>query len=328
MSSQRLSLIILAIACACGPGQPNQTSADSADATSATTDGASGTTASTTPDPTTGPAATGTAATVPDTTDGPDDSGPDATSTPGNPTVSTTPTPDTGDPITTSTTFPETTGEVIPCELHEQNCPEGQKCSVVAMSADDLFQGTFQCVPLHPDPVPPHAACDVFGDPADGTDNCELGSICLFPDDAGIGECFAFCNFASRMICPAGDFCIGATCQSCTWSFCDSPCDLLDPATCNPGDVCSPAGDIWTCTFDASGDLGQHGDPCMFVNSCDPGHACVDSQLTADCGGDGCCAAACDLTAPDCPAATTCKPWYADGTAPTDELAELGVCVE
>jgi hypothetical protein len=33
---------------------------------------------------------------------------------------------------------------------------------------------------------------------------------------------------------PEGDFCVGATCQTCTWSFCDSPCDPLDPPPASP----------------------------------------------------------------------------------------------
>jgi hypothetical protein len=185
-----------------------------------------------------------------------------------------------------------------------------------------------QCAPLHPDPVAPHAPCDVFGDPADGTDNCALGSICLFPDDAGVGECFAFCNFNSEPICSvAGDFCVGATCQTCTWAFCDASCDPLDPATCDPGEACIPSGDIWQCITDASGDAGQHGDPCTFVNDCDPGSVCLDESVAADCGQTACCAVTCDLTAPVCPDGTACEPWYDDVPAPTDELAKVGVCI-
>jgi hypothetical protein len=318
MSLNRLLPLAL-IACACGPTKPDQTTDDPS--TSAATTTAGGTTAASVTsdpqDPTTGPAATSD----------------EQTSSSGNPSVVTT-LDSTTTVATTAVTTGDgdtTTGELIPCDLSLQDCPEGQKCSVFAMSIDDLFQGMFKCVPLDPNPVPPHAPCDVFGDPADGTDNCELGSICLFPDDGGIGECFAFCNFNQGPICkPEGDFCVGATCQTCLWSFCDSPCDPLDTSTCEPDEVCGPNNETWTCVPDSSGDEGQHGDTCEFVNACDPGLVCIGPDKLPDCAGDGCCSTTCDTTAPNtCPdknKGTTCKPWYAEGTAPTPELENLGVC--
>ncbi len=325
MSPQRLLTITL-IACACGPGKPGTTADDTATS-------ASSSTTSTSSNDTSATNATSTSI----STSGPEPTSEPNTNSPPNPAGFTT--GDSNDPsitssvttATTTTTGDDTTGEPVPCDLSLQNCAEGQKCSVVAMSRDEIFQGHFECVPLDPNPVPPHAPCDVFEDPADGTDNCELGSICLFPDAGGIGECFSFCNFNVEPICqPPGDLCIGATCQSCTWSFCDSSCNVLDPDTCGPEELCAPGIDLsWVCILDSSEDEGQHGDICDFVNDCDPGFVCMPKNDLPACDGDNCCAKACDVDAPNtCPDKDLgghCKPWY-QGEAPTPELAKVGVC--
>lgn len=317
MTPQRLLTLSL-IACACGPARPDP----SDDATSSPPASTSSASTATPPNPTTGNEPT---------------SDPEpGTSVPGNPAGFTSEDPSATSAVTSETTTgvpPETTGELIPCNINLQDCPEGQKCSVFAMSPDDLFQGMFKCVPLDPNPQPPHAPCDVFEDPADGTDNCELGSICLFPDAGGVGECFSFCNFNTPPICqPPGDLCIGATCQSCTWSYCDTSCDVLDPAACDPGELCAPGiENSWICIPDSSGDAGQQDDPCEFVNDCDPGFVCLEPAMVPECNGDqGCCTTACDVDAPNtCPnkdQGAICKPWYPDGTAPSPELAKVGVC--
>lgn len=321
MSLQRLLSITL-IASACGPGKPGTTADDTATsaASSTTVDDTSATNAT----------SSSTSTSDPEPTSDP------GTNSPPNPAGFTT--EDSNDPSATSivttaaTTGDGTTGEPVPCDLSLQDCPEGQKCSVVAMSPDDLFQGHFECVPLDPNPVPPHAPCDVFADPADGTDNCDLGAICLFPDAGGIGECFSFCNFAMEPICQVpGDLCVGATCQTCTWSFCDSSCNVLDPDACDPDQLCAPGGDLsWQCIADSSGADGQHGDVCEFVNDCDPGFVCMQKDELPTCEGPSCCAMACDVDAPNtCPdkdLGGSCKPWYPPDQAPTPELAKVGVC--
>lgn len=325
MSPQRLLTITL-IACACGPGKPGTTADDTA--TSAASSSSSS--------PSSDTSATNATST---STSGPEPTSEPATNSPPNPAGFTT--EDSLDPsatslvttaVTTATSGDATTGEPVPCDLSLQDCAEGQKCSVVAMSPDDLFQGHFECVPLDPNPVPPHAPCDVFEDPADGTDNCELGSICLFPDAGGLGECFSFCNFSKDPICqPPGDLCIGATCQSCTWSFCDSSCNVLEPDACEPDELCAPGVDLsWQCILDSSGADGQHGDVCEFVNDCDPGFVCMPEDQLPTCAGTNCCAMACDVDAPNtCPdkgLGASCRPWYQQGQAPTPELAKVGVC--
>lgn len=319
MPSPRL-LLLLALTTACGPGKPDQTT-DDPSTSSATAPPATDSAA----DPTTGggsdePPNPATSETNAATSEPPDPSG---TSEPPNPSSASE--PGTGG---TGGTDDTTTGELIPCDVGLQDCPEGMKCSVFTDGPDSIFQGMFKCVPLDPDPQPPHAACDVFGDPNDGTDDCALGAICLDLADDGTGECFSFCDFSGGPVCAvANDVCVGATCQTCTWSFCDANCDPLDPSTCDEGQVCAPNSEAWTCLPDASGEAGGHGSPCEFANACDPGHVCVDQMNLPMCAGQGCCAAACDTTAPECPQGLECEPWYEEGTAPSPELATLGVCI-
>lgn len=316
-AARLLPLLSLLTVVACGPKNP----AD---------DTGGGSTGST------GSAATSDGPTAPTST------GDDGTGTPGNPSVPTSATDgsaSTGDPTIdpATSTFPDTTtGDPIACDLNMPDCPEGQKCTVVSDDGQ-LSGGHFECKPIHPDAKPPGSMCTTFRDPNDGTDDCADGSICFDLDDTpdGIGKCVGFCRFTEDApVCAVpGELCVGLTCQSCTWSFCLPPCDLRDPSTCDAGEVCIPdgGGAGWFCALDASEADGGPASPCDFANDCDPGLACVGPQLFADCKGvNGCCAAGCDTEDPDpCPGQppdVVCVPWYEDGTAPTPELATLGVC--
>ncbi|HEY8375714.1 MAG TPA: hypothetical protein VIK91_04455 [Nannocystis sp.] len=54
---------------------------------------------------------------------------------------------------------------------------------------------------------------------------------------------------------------------------CLSKCDPLDQATCFFGEACIGWGgvDAFVCAPDISGNLGKVGDPCQYLNDCDPG---------------------------------------------------------
>ena len=87
--------------------------------------------------------------------------------------------------------------------------------------------------------------------------------------------------------------------------------------------------DNFICDFDASGEEGQYGDACAFINVCDYGLFCAAQETVPDCvSGDGCCSPYCDLTQPNtCPGAPLqeCVPWYNEGMAPPGQ-ENIGAC--
>lgn len=317
MKSPCLLSFLLLVACSPkSPAEDTGASGTAGSSTGATGDGGSETGAV---DPTSGGAASAT------TTAG---------TTTGTAVTTTTASPST-DPGTSaadeSTGEAATTGPVMFCSLEEQDCPEGQKCNPDV--TESVFQSfEFICVPLVRDPQPPGAPCQILGD---AKDDCAKGSVCIDFDGVndGAGECFEVCKFGSgEPTCDTpGNQCIGLTCQSCSWFICDKSCDLRDPAACTKDKVCIPdgGGSTWVCGIDASGEEGQVGDVCDFVNACDPGLACIQAEMFPGCEGSGCCSPGCDTKAPNtCPnkdLGFSCLPWYEPGQAP-EGLESLGVC--
>ncbi len=85
----------------------------------------------------------------------------------------------------------------------------------------------------------------------------------------------------------------------------------------------------FSCAVDASGDAGAYGDPCEFLNVCDPGLACLNPENLPDCDmqNAGCCTPFCDLGNPSCPdQALNCTAWFEEGQAPNG-FENLGICV-
>ena len=97
---------------------------------------------------------------------------------------------------------------------------------------------------------------------------------------------------------------------------------------CARGDACYPYMDAFACVIDASRGEGNEFDSCEFVNVCNPGFACVGSDLVGDVcdgAGAGCCTQYCDLVEPDPCDGGTCSPWFGEGDAPPG-LENVGVC--
>lgn len=223
------------------------------------------------------------------------------------------------------------------CELAAQTCPKGQKCNPSGMDTGFVFTGQPLCVPLEPDPKPPGEPCSVLGDPLDGTDECELGSVCLFPDDQGMGLCHALCSIDDDpqhdSSCPiATTLCNPPACQECNWGYCDEPCDPRDLDACPAKELCAGFTEGLFCLLDGSGGGGGNaGDPCEFLNACAPGLRCADAETVAGCPDDasGCCAPFCSTDQPNtCPnkdQGEVCVPWFVDNPPPP-KLATLGSC--
>jgi hypothetical protein len=179
-----------------------------------------------------------------------------------------------------------------------------------------------RCTPLAEDPKQPGEPCTVEGDGASGVDDCDRRVQCWDVDpETSMGTCVAMCIGSEAS--PSCE----APCSYCTITangipiLCLPQCDLL-AQDCGAGLGCYPffyADSVFVCSPDASGDMGAIGDPCEFINACDPGSYCADAALVPGCEGVGCCAPFCDASAEDaCPSmleGTECIPFFAEGEA-------------
>jgi hypothetical protein len=175
----------------------------------------------------------------------------------------------------------------------------------------------------------PGEPCDVEGSGVSGTDSCELGAMCWDVDPETLeGVCVAFCvGSADNPVCEDAN-------TSCAingdgvLALCLPSCDPL-LQDCGEGQLCAPVADAFSCVPDASGDMGAPGDPCEFINVCDPGMFCASTELVPGCdgAGAGCCTAFCDLgeAPPACLPGQECTPWYEPGNAPPGH-EDLGAC--
>lgn len=222
-------------------------------------------------------------------------------------------------------------GPQFECDLWTRECPRGTKCMPSTID-DGHTWNTVRCTPLARDPAQVDEPCTVEGSSVSGIDDCEAHAMCWYVDgETLMGTCVAMCTGSAR----------DPTCED------GSRCSIRDyvilcPGTCDPllqdcpysMTACYPTDDGFYCVADASGDDGELGDACEYINVCAPGLFCATAQVVPGCATSGCCAAFCDLSTPGaseaCAAAapgTACVPWYSDGEAPAD-ARWIGVCVE
>jgi hypothetical protein len=218
------------------------------------------------------------------------------------------------------------------CSLEAQDCERGFKCMPYSSDGSYWWNAT-ACFPVDPDPVGLGEPCQWEGEPWSGIDDCGFAQVCwsFMPGDGGV--CKGLCLFDDpddweSVHCedPAATPYIG--CQEC-FCWCETPCDPLVQG-CGDGQACVASNDFFMCMPDASGDMGGYGDPCEFINACDPGSTCLGPSTVPGCeGATGCCTPYCDLTQPNvCPGAAEgqeCLPWFEPGTAPPG-LENVGVC--
>ena len=91
--------------------------------------------------------------------------------------------------------------------------------------------------------------------------------------------------------------------------------------------ACYWGGQDFQCIPTGDG-LGA-GEDCGFLNDCAGGTMCADASMMPSCGGAGCCAPFCDLSAPgtscDAVPGTSCSPFFEEAP-PAHE--DLGICIE
>lgn len=230
------------------------------------------------------------------------------------------------------------TGEVIfidptdppgeDCDPYLQDCPDGEKCNAWANDGGSNWNA-LGCFPVDPSPDQPGDSCTVEGSGVSGVDSCDVASMCWDVDaETNTGVCVAMCEGT-----PLNPTCADPA-TSCIISnggvlnLCLPGCDPL-LQNCAEGQGCYPIDDAFVCAPDASGDQGSAGDPCEFINVCDPGTACVeDDAYGPGCFGSfGCCSPFCDVDeVATCPeVGQECVPWFEEGMAPPG-LASVGVC--
>lgn len=222
-----------------------------------------------------------------------------------------------------------------PCTLEcdpyipDSCCNPQEKCSAWAAGGGGSWNAV-KCVTVDADPDQPGEPCTAVGSGASGIDSCEQGAMCWSVDAKTlVGVCVALCTGSpDDPVCPEGTAC--GIFNDGVLNLCLPDCDPLIQ-DCPVDELCIPPRDPpaehFVCVDDASGDMGKAFDPCEFVNVCDKGLACLDSDNSAMCDGRvlGCCLPFCDLAFPVCPGDTTCVPWYAMGMRPLG-LEDVGVC--
>lgn len=216
------------------------------------------------------------------------------------------------------------------CDIWNDDCPAGQKCSLVSVNGDNAWDTT-RCVPVAPAPDQLYEPCSLTGDGSDGLDTCDRGMICLPDEFSDSRVCIGFCSGAShRPRCADPE----ALCYETAppWGLCRRQCDPL-AQNCEQGNACihDPwSGNGFLCILDASGDEGQLFDSCEYANACDPGLDCGDPTAAVECDPTafGCCLPFCDLDDPTpCPGAgQECVPWYDDPCSAASFNTDVGTC--
>ena len=220
------------------------------------------------------------------------------------------------------------------CDVWGQDCPDGQKCMPWDNSGQGAWNAT-KCTPLDPNPAQVGDECTVEGSGTSGVDNCALASMCWGVDpETNTGTCVSFCTGSEAN--PSCDN------PSTTCSITNGGSLILCLPTCDPlvqdcadGQACYGVGNAFICAPNASGpDLGNYGDPCEYLNVCNPGLFCAGAAGVPGCqGSSGCCSEWCDLSSPDGASQCSgvgggqdCVAYFEPGQAPPG-YADVGGCV-
>jgi hypothetical protein len=219
-------------------------------------------------------------------------------------------------------------GPANECDIWAQDCPEGEKCMPWDNMGGNSWNAT-RCSPVAPDPGQPGDPCTVEGSGVSGVDDCAISSMCWNVDpDTNQGVCVGFCEGSeNNPVCPDPDTGCSITNEG-VLILCLPYCDPL-LQDCSDSEACYPEPNGFFCSPDASGKMGMYGDPCEYLNVCDPGLFCADAVNVPDCAGAiGCCSEYCDTSDPMAVCmgnGQECLPFYED--APPPGYEDVGVCI-
>ncbi len=246
---------------------------------------------------------------------------------------------DTEEPATTTSpttasgfiTDPDGNSVSIECSVWDQDCPEGEKCMPWANDGGNSWNAT-RCSPVSPDPGQPGDPCTVEGSGVSGVDDCDVATMCWGVDpETNMGTCVAFCmGSENNPVCDDPTTACSIANEG-TLILCLPTCDPL-LQNCMDGEGCWGIDDDFVCAPDAGGEMGAYGDPCEFLNVCDPGLFCANPDVVPGCASAGCCSEFCDMSDPmagaNCAGAgggQMCIPWFEKGQAPPG-YEDVGAC--
>ncbi len=185
-------------------------------------------------------------------------------------------------------------GVVGQCDPYTQDCPKGEKCTSYVQTPGQETVDATKCVPILGD--------DLWGEPCErfeDNDTCAAGFFCMtdVSGHTGMGTCLEYCS--PGIPCEFGGECFAF--NDGVLPVCEVTCDPL-LQDCPPGQGCYAAFDNFVCAQPGAPEgLGNDGDPCNTIQSCNPGLICRSG--TAGCPMDGaCCTPVCEIGGPDiCP---------------------------
>ncbi len=214
------------------------------------------------------------------------------------------------------------------CDVWTQDCPRGEKCMPWANDGGPHWNAT-RCSPVAPDAGQAGAPCLVEGSQLSGIDDCDVGHLCAWTDEANAGTCVPFCGGSedTPLCTDPNDACVVDYEGSIT--LCLPRCDLL-LQDCDAGGCwvqVESSDPVPTCGI-AAPTLALVGETCEYDWDCSPGTLCHPAdQLGVPCAGTSCCTPICDTFLPpgDCAPGQACVPVIPDGVGPGGPYPE-GYC--
>ncbi|HEY8380152.1 MAG TPA: ribulose phosphate epimerase [Nannocystis sp.] len=211
------------------------------------------------------------------------------------------------------------------CDLWQQDCAGGMKCAPYDSMQIGVVDAT-RCVEVADPAGEAGDPCRLEGGVV-GLDDCAPGLLCWLLDGEGNGTCTPLCKGSpEEPTCDDGLVCDIS--NGGLLPLCLTSCHPL-AKDCPQGQICLLSmAETFVCDSDASGEEGQIGDPCEYINVCDPGLLCLASTHTPGCSAPGCCTSYCDLSDPNaqCPyAQQECLPYFPNNMAPPG-YENVGFC--
>jgi hypothetical protein len=192
-------------------------------------------------------------------------------------------------------------GSTFECDPWTQDCPEGEKCGPWNNDGSSAPAGT-RCLPVAPDPAGEGEPCTAENL---WIDDCEVGTRCSSligwpgPDHVCIRLCGGCLDVPE---CPEGSECVSSLAGvPLALNVCIPECNPLE-AACPSGSRCyhwPDDGCEFLCGSPTSSPVAD-GEPCTYINECEPGSACVEATLFGPgCEGEQCCTSFCDPEDPE-----------------------------